>query len=188
MDNNFPNILITGTPGVGKTCLGKLLEDKVKEEGNLGSYEYISVSELIKEKQLYTSWNEEFDVPEVDEDLICDELEGKMQRGGVILEFHSSDLFPKRWFDLVVLLRTNNTLLYDRLIERGYNQTKINENIQCEIMEITSEEVYAAYDKERIIELVSDIPLHMQTNLDLVYNRIIHIIHNSLTIDKLLPI
>ena len=65
---------------------------------------------MIKEKKLYTDWNIEFDVPEFDEDLVCDELEPLMsQGGGIILEFHSCDFFPERWFDLVVLLRANNT-------------------------------------------------------------------------------
>ena len=71
---------------------------------------------MIRERKLYTKWNEEFDVPEFDEDMVCDELEPMMsQQGGIILEFHSCDFFPERWFDLVVLLRTSNTHLFDRL-------------------------------------------------------------------------
>jgi len=41
MSNKLPNILITGTPGVGKTSLAMLLNDKLN---NLGmKYEYINV-------------------------------------------------------------------------------------------------------------------------------------------------
>ena len=78
---------------------------------------------MVLEKKLYKKWNEKFNVPEFDVDMVCDELEPLMsQRGGIILEFHSCDFFPERWFQLVVLLRCDNTNLYDRLKERGYDE------------------------------------------------------------------
>ena len=46
-----------------------------------------------------------------------------------------------KWFDLVVLLRTNNTVLYDRLKARGYEEKKITENIECEILDVSKDEV-----------------------------------------------
>ncbi len=49
---------------------------------------------------------------------IIDELEGMIQEEGVILEYHSCDFFPKRWFDAIFVLRTDNTILYDRLQKR----------------------------------------------------------------------
>jgi len=33
---------------------------------------------LINERKLYKQWNDEFDVPEFDEDMVCDELEDAM--------------------------------------------------------------------------------------------------------------
>jgi hypothetical protein len=41
-----------------------------------------------------------------------------MESGGVIVDFHGADLFPERWFDLVVVLRTDNSVLYPRLQSR----------------------------------------------------------------------
>ena len=49
---------------------------------------------------------------------VIDELEEVMGEGGNIVEYHSCDFFPERWFDLVIVLRTDNTLLYDRLEKR----------------------------------------------------------------------
>ena len=117
-----PNLLVTGTPGVGKTSLCSLLESQFPEDYDLSGFTYVKLAELIRERKLYHNWNKEFDVPEFDEDMVCDELEPMMsQQGGIILEFHSCDFFPERWFDLVVLLRTSNTQLFDRLQARGYN-------------------------------------------------------------------
>ncbi|NTV77535.1 MAG: AAA family ATPase [Methanothrix sp.] len=51
-----------------------------------------------------------------------------MSGGGVVLESHSCDFFPERWFDLVVVLRSDNTVLFDRLAARGYPKRKLDEN------------------------------------------------------------
>lgn len=166
-----PNILVTGTPCVGKTTFCKLLEDKLNEDVP-NSYQYICLSKVIVEKHLYKDWNKEFDVPEFDEDMVCDELEDAMQKGGVILEFHSSSFFPERWFQLVVLLRADNTQLFDRQKARGYPQKKITENIECEIMEVTAEDVKTSYKEGIIMELPSNTPEEMENNLTTVVNRI----------------
>lgn len=49
---------------------------------------------------------------------VIDELEEKMTEGGAIVDYHGCDLFPKRWFHIVFVLRTDNTQLYTRLESR----------------------------------------------------------------------
>ena len=49
---------------------------------------------------------------------VVDELEDKMAEGGAIVDYHGCDLFPKRWFHIVFVLRTDNTQLYTRLESR----------------------------------------------------------------------
>ena len=46
--------------------------------------------------------------------------------------------------------------MYDRLAERGYKEKKIKENIECEIMEVTKEEVFESYKEELIMEMLSE--------------------------------
>ena len=53
---------------------------------------------------------------------MCDELEDVMEEGGNIVDYHGCDFFPERWFDCVVVLQTDNTILYDRL-SRRYEST-----------------------------------------------------------------
>jgi adenylate kinase len=45
-------------------------------------------------------------------------MEEQMSEGGNIMDFHTIGFFPERWFDLVIVLRTDNTILYDRLAKR----------------------------------------------------------------------
>lgn len=51
---------------------------------------------------------------------VVDELEDRMVEGGVIVDYHGCDLFPERWFDIVFVLRTDNTQLYTRLENRSF--------------------------------------------------------------------
>jgi len=46
---------------------------------------------------------------------LIDEMEDRMGQGGKIVDYHGCDFFPERWFDIVFVLRTDNTVLYDRL-------------------------------------------------------------------------
>ena len=167
MDKKLPNILITGTPGVGKTSFAVLLQEKLRELKGL-EFKNINIGKLVIEKKLYKKWNNEFNVPEFDDDMVNDELEPYLNEGGTILDFHSSSFIPEDPIDLVVLLRCNNTELYDRLKERGYSDKKITENIDCEIMEVTSEEVRDSYKQDRILELKSEKIEDMENNLDIV--------------------
>ena len=44
-----------------------------------------------------------------------------MEAGGIIVDYHGADLFPERWFDLVIVLRSDNTVLYQRLESRCHH-------------------------------------------------------------------
>ena len=79
---------------------------------------------------------------------VNDHLEALMEAGGVVVDHHSSDFFPERFFDLVVVLTTDNTVLFDRLKARGYGDKKLQENLQCEIMHVCSEEAQRSYRSE----------------------------------------
>lgn len=46
-----------------------------------------------------------------------------MKKGGYILDWHVCDIFPRSWIDLVVVLRADSTVLYDRLKSRNYPGT-----------------------------------------------------------------
>lgn len=49
---------------------------------------------------------------------VVDELENQMSEGGVIVDYHGCDFFPERWFHIVFVLKTDNSVLYKRLETR----------------------------------------------------------------------
>ena len=81
------NILVTATPGVGKTVLCEILADVL-------GMEHINISQLVKEKELHTGYDNELSTYIQDEDKICDELEPLMLQGGKIVDHHTCDFFP----------------------------------------------------------------------------------------------
>jgi len=85
---------------------------------------------------------------------VNDHLEDIMVEGGIVIDHHSSELFPERFFDLVIVLQTDNTILFDRLKARGYTDKKLQENIECEIMHVPSEEAHRSY-KNEIVQVLS---------------------------------
>jgi adenylate kinase len=124
-----PNIIVTGTPGVGKTTHCETLAE------NTG-LKHLSVNDIVKERGLHDGYDEEYKSWIVDEDKVCssqytlvpirklisyqllDSIEDEVKQGGYIIDWHACDLFPKSWIDLVVVLRVDSTHLYDRLKAR----------------------------------------------------------------------
>lgn len=147
-----PNLLVTGTPGVGKTSL----IDTLCEETGLTK---IDVNDLVKTHKFHEGKDEERDCLIVDEDKLMDYIEEsiiKTTNGGNVFDTHLCGGFDPNWFDLVIVLRCNNTQLYDRLEERGYAQKKIQENVEAEIMRVIYDEALEAFDKKIVIQLQND--------------------------------
>mmetsp|Transcript_47275 Transcript_47275/g.115128 ORF Transcript_47275/g.115128 Transcript_47275/m.115128 type:complete len:178 (+) Transcript_47275:102-635(+) len=161
-----PNVLVTGTPGTGKTTTAE------RVAAGLAGFRHHNVGQLVKEKGLHGGKHEdvELDTFVLDEDKVCDELEDLMEEGGNVVDFHTCDFFPERWFDLVVVLRTENDLLYPRLEARGYSQKKVQENVECEIMCVVAEEARESYKPEILWELQSNTVQDLEANVA----RIVH--------------
>lgn len=45
----------------------------------------------------------------------------------------------------MLVLQTDNTVLWKRLEKRGYGRKKIQENVECEIMHVIVEEARESY-------------------------------------------
>ena len=45
-------------------------------------------------------------------------MEPSLSAGGNIVDYHGCEFFPERWFDIVFVLRCDNSILYDRLTSR----------------------------------------------------------------------
>ncbi|KAK9451183.1 AAA domain-containing protein [Limtongia smithiae] len=156
----LPNIIITGTPGTGKSThserLAALLPDLT----------YLSVNAFIVENALQDGYDEDRQSAMVDEDKLVDQLEPVLDKGGQIVDWHVCDIFPEDLIDLVVVLRTNTTRLYDRLKDRGYADKKFDDNVDAEIMDVILNDAKDAYAPEIVIELESNTAEDVDSNCE----------------------
>lgn len=155
-----PNLLITGTPGCGKSTSCELLQRRLPD------YKYYNISDFAKEHDCHDGYDEARKSYIVDEDKLLDELEPLLREGAAIVDWHVNDVFPERLIDLVVVLRCDNTILYDRLKSRDYHDAKIQENLDAEIMGVVLQDATDSYEQEIVVELQSDSTEQMEANVD----------------------
>ncbi|KAJ2552110.1 factor activating pos9 [Coemansia sp. RSA 1933] len=154
-----PNILITGTPGTGKTTTAEMV-------AAAAGLEKVTVGDLVKHRKLHDGYNEAYDTYWLNEDKVVDEMEAMMADGGMCVDFHTCGFFPERWFDLVVVLRTDTEKIFDRLEERGYKPNKVQENVECEIMQVVLDEARESYSPDVLLELNSNTVDDMEANVE----------------------
>ena len=128
-----------------------------------GAARSLCVGHLVRDHAFHEG-QDEFGAFLIEEDALLDHMEELLAPGGFIVEHHGSALFPERWFDAVVVLTTDNTLLYDRLAARDYPEKKISQNVACEIMQVVLEEAQDSYRAEIVVAMVSDTPEQLQAN------------------------
>jgi len=172
-ERKVPNILITGTPGTGKSTLCQKLQEK---RPNL---KWINVGEFAKANQCLGDWDSQYECYDIDEDKLIDDLEDTMAEGNILIEHHVTDIFPERWFDAVFVLRTDNTQIFDRLKTRNYNQKKLEDNVQCEIFQTILDEARESYKPEIVHEIRSDVLEDIETNANNISLWIDHWIKNN---------
>lgn len=131
-------IAVTGTPGVGKTTVSKLLAEKL-------GYEYVNLRDYALEKGIGEMKGDELEV-EVDE--LAYNFEKDFKGKNVVVDGHLSHFLNA---DLVIVLRANPKLIAERLKERGYSREKLGENVEAELVDVIL--VEALEENENVIEV-----------------------------------
>ena len=148
-----PNILVTGTPGLSKTRFSALLKSRLGLAGiNLG--EFTRENDLMEE--LYES----------DEKDMQDMLEEKLGEGGHVVDHddmhyatnqdrrkkYGLQFLPKRWFDLVLVLRSHETFLHDETFLKEI-RLAYSEDV---VMELHSREEHLEANLARVEQWLAD--------------------------------
>lgn len=144
-------IIVTGTPGTGKTTLTKLLQ----KEG----YIVLDVGKLVVEEKLYDSYDKERQSYVVNDKklrrYLIKELEQNLTDLPLILDGHVMRL-PPRFISHCIVLRCSIRNLRQRLEERDYSEPKIDENVEAEIMEVILTDMLNLYGDKKVTVISTD--------------------------------
>jgi adenylate kinase len=142
-------IIISGTPGVGKSTVSKQLSSKL-------SCGLVSIGDLVKDEGLYTQVDRKRDTLVADMSRISKRVSNVVSGSAetLIVEGHYAvDVVSVETVRLVFVLRRDPEELRDILGKRGYGDEKVRENVAAEILDVC---LYDAVDRcgvEKVCEV-----------------------------------
>ena len=157
-------IFISGTPCTGKTTVANELNDYLSDNGF--DSELIRINDFAIENDLVLGEDPDkfYKVIDVDKlnDCLNNEINDFLSEDSdnsikvLIVEGHLSHLCEGA--DKMIILRLNPSILKNRLEERNYSESKIQENLEAEALAVCSAEAYEIYG-----EMASEIDVTNQS-------------------------
>ena len=140
-------IIVTGTPGTGKTTFAKSLCKRF-------DFTYLDANNIIEHKRLKERYDSKAKTYVVDETKLALELVNaiKNSKKMLVIDSHLSQFVPSRYVRLCFVTKTDIKILGQRLKKRGYDRAKIQENLQSEIFDICLNEAMEKKHKIVVID------------------------------------
>jgi len=145
-------IIVSGTPGTGKTYLAKRLAKSL-------GFKYTDVKRVISKNKLKERYDRKRRTYVVDEKKLAKILE-KMIRDSdenLVIESHMSHFVDPELVDLCIITKCELKTLEKRLKNKGYNKEKVRENLDCEIFDICLNEAKENGHKTKIVDTTKNI-------------------------------
>ncbi len=137
-------IIVTGTPGVGKSVIAKTLAKKLK-------FKYIDINKFVKVNKIYEEYDNKRKCYVVDTKKLNKALIKEIINKDVIVDGHLSHYLDKKYVDWCVVVKCDLKLLKKRLEKRKYSKEKIRENLDSEIFDVCLSEARELQDRIIVI-------------------------------------
>ena len=144
-NNSVFTLYITGIPGTGKTTVAKELQKQL-------GLRYLEINTEVLEHGFFYGYDINRDSVIIDEELLIPHLDSLLQLNnlnclvGPLISISSS-------ISLIIVLRTKVSELRLRLKERNYDEKKIEENIEAEIMNILYYDAIELFPEKSVFEV-----------------------------------
>lgn len=139
-------IILSGTPGTGKTAIAKALAKKLR-------YEYVDVKKVIKGHALDAEYDKKRKATVIDLRKLNPILIAIIKKQkNCIIDSHLSHFLPKRYVDLCIITTCDIKILNQRLKKRGYSKEKIRENLDAEITQVILDEAQRRKHKILVVD------------------------------------
>jgi len=140
-------ILVTGTPGTGKTTVAKKLSTEF-------DYQYVDVKAVIKEHHLDEKFDNKRKCHIIDEQKLAQVLVKSIETSQkkLVIDSHLCQYIPKKYVELCIVTKCELKELKNRLEKRKYATAKVKENMDCEIFDICLTEAKEAGHKVFIVD------------------------------------
>ena len=160
-------IVVTGTPGTGKTTLAKNLAQKL-------NFLYLDVNKIIFKYKLSEGYDNKrktkiIDINKLNKRLILEIKNFKKQNKkfkGIIIDSHLSHYLPRKYVDICIVTKCGIKELNKRLKKKEFNKSKIQENVQAEIFDICYNEAKERKHKIILVDTTKGF------NIGLIYQKI----------------
>src|SRR6267143_1025358 len=143
-------IIVTGTPGVGKTVLAKLLAKKI-------GFTFLSLGDLVRKERLHKGFDRKARSYIIDERSVRRELQRYFEdhrEKGIVFETHSvNSILPKTRGMIAIVLRLDPVILAKRLHARNWPRLKIWENVESEMIDVSLYDSLKVVGKTRVLEI-----------------------------------
>jgi len=128
-------IIISGTPGTGKSTLAKLISQKT-------DFKILDFKKILRENKLNENYDFKrkcymVDTKKLDKTLI---KIIKNSKNPLIIESHLSHFLPRKYVNLCIITKCDLIILKKRLVKRKYDSFKIKENLEAEIFNVCLDE------------------------------------------------
>jgi len=141
-------VVITGTPGTGKTTFSKALADRIGAN-------YLSLTQLVVRNHLHAATDPYRRSKIIDLERTRAFLTNFLSDRDkpTVVDTHVPDAVPRLLVSKAIVLRSHPKVLERRLHRKGWSARKIRENVLAEILDACYSVAYCYYGAKKVAQI-----------------------------------